>query len=113
MPVVSAEGRKALSHLEVRRGEYHDSVTLMLAGRAVAATSGVEQVLVAMGTELNIELLTALGYAPPQAGPADLIVAFTHPDQAAEAAALAALTTSLTPGGPITASGHQASDQPH
>lgn len=110
MPVVAVEGRQALSHLshlEVRRGEYHDSVTLMLAGRAVAAVAGVERVLVAMGTELNIELLTALGYPPPEAGPADLLIAFTCPDQDGEAAALSTLTASLTPGGSITASGHQ------
>ncbi|MFL6116487.1 MAG: hypothetical protein ACJ786_34790, partial [Catenulispora sp.] len=69
MPVVPVEGRQALSHLEVRRGEYHDSVTLMLAGRAVAAVDGVERVLVAMGTELNIELLTELGYPPQPTGP--------------------------------------------
>src|SRR2546423_4043079 len=123
MPVVASEGRQALSHqshqshqshLEVRRGEYHDSVTLMLAARAVAGVAGVERVLVAMGTELNIELLTALGYPPPRptAGPADLMIAFTCPDEATEATALTTLTASLTPGGPITASGHQPPDRP-
>ncbi|WP_194922279.1 FdrA family protein, partial [Catenulispora rubra] len=110
----------AVEHVEVRRGEYHDSVTLMLAGRAVAGVAGAERVLVAMATELNVALLAELGYAAlADAGPADLIVAFTCTSAPSESAALEALTTSLTPaaasasspGGSITASGHPHPDQ--
>ncbi|MEZ0108026.1 succinyl-CoA synthetase alpha subunit [Catenulispora sp. EB89] len=115
----------AVEHVEVRRGEYHDSVTLMLAGRAVAGVAGAERVLVAMATELNVALLAELGYSAQghstlaDIGPADLIVAFTCPSAPSESAALEALTTSLTPtaastsppGGPITAPGHPHPDQ--
>ena len=96
----------------MRRGEYHDSVTLMVAGRAVAAVPGVARALVAMGTELNVSLLETLGYAPPDAGPGDLIIAFSCPDPGTESAALAALAASLSPAGSITAHGHPSPDQP-
>ncbi|MBS2554721.1 hypothetical protein KGQ19_48505, partial [Catenulispora sp. NL8] len=107
-------------HVEVRRGEYHDSVTLMLAGRAVAGVAGVERVLVAMATELNVALLAELGYpALEPVGPGDLVVAFSCRADAggsAESAALEALTGALTsasqPGGSITAPGHAYPDQP-
>jgi FdrA protein len=92
-----------IQHLEVRRGEYHDSVTLMLAARAVGAVPGVASALVAMGTELNLELLAGMGFTLGEpAGINDLIVAFSHGgadgeggDSAAETA-LAALASALT-----------------
>ncbi|MFD0637444.1 hypothetical protein ACFQ9X_43610 [Catenulispora yoronensis] len=109
MPVSVAEARPTVDHLEVRRGEYHDSVTLMLAARAVAAVPGVAHVLVAMGTDLNLALLADLGHPRPDAGPTDLLIAFTCPDPATETTALSTLTGALTPtpspGGPITAPG--------
>src|SRR5258708_16428112 len=78
MPVSVPLGNDPVEHVEVRRGEYQDSVTLMLAARAVAGGAGIERVLVAMGTELNIALLAELGYAAlADAGPADLVIAFT------------------------------------
>ena len=120
MPVsVPVEGG-LVEHVEVRRGEYHDSVTLMLAGRAVAGVGGVERVLVAMATELNVALLDELGYAgPADAGPTDLLVAFACRSADSESAALDALTDSLAaiaspaaqPGGSITAPGHPHLDQ--
>jgi FdrA protein len=109
-----------IQHLEVRRGEYRDSVTLMLATRAVAALPGVAAALVAMGTELNLELLRGLGYrlAEP-AGINDLIVAFSvaaddgggdadagaGAGAHAGAAGLAALEAALSSGsvGPVSA----------
>lgn len=86
-----------MEHIEVRRGEYHDSVTLLLVGRALAAVPGVTRTLVAMGTDLNLSLLADLGYQPPAAGPADLIVAFACPDSGTEAAARSALAEALAP----------------
>jgi FdrA protein len=62
-------------HVEVRTGTYHDSVTLMLASRAVADEPGVAAALVAMGTELNLDLLRGLGFEPLEAGPNDLVIA--------------------------------------
>ncbi|WP_223297623.1 hypothetical protein [Catenulispora acidiphila] len=98
----------------------------MLAGRAVAGVAGVGRVLVAMATELNVALLAELGYAAlPDAGPGDLVVAFTcegdggdaegsDSADATESAALAALADSLTPqpGGSITAPGHPHQGRP-
>jgi succinyl-CoA synthetase alpha subunit len=122
MPVSVPVGGEAVEHVEVRRGEYHDSVTLMLAGRAVAGVAGAGRVLVAMATELNVALLAELGYsALAGVGPSDLIVAFTCSSPPSESAALEALTASLTPapipaptsqpGGSITAPGHPHPDQ--
>ena len=114
MPVSVPVGGGPVEHVEVRRGEYHDSVTLMLAERAVGGVGGVERVLVAMATELNVALLGELGYAVPEdAGPADLVVAFACGSADAEAAALAALADSLAAaGGSITAPGPERSDLP-
>lgn len=124
MPVSVPVGGGPVEHVEVRRGEYHDSVTLMLAGRAVGGVAGVERVLVAMATELNAALLAELGYAArPEAGPGDLIVALTSDDEACETAALHALADALTPaaplvspdgqpGGSITAPGHSGPNHP-
>jgi len=113
MPVPVPVGGGTVEHVEVRRGEYHDSVTLMLAGRAVGGVGGVERVLVAMATELNVALLGELGYpALEDAGPADLVVAFACGSADAEAAALDALAGSLTPAGSsITAPGHARADR--
>jgi FdrA protein len=69
-------------HVEVRPGAYHDSVTLMLASRAVADEPGVAAALVAMATELNVDLLRGLGFQPPQAGPNDLVIALDVDDTA-------------------------------
>ena len=49
----------------VRRGAYHDSVTLMLVSRAAAAEDGAETVSVAMATPLNVELIAGQGFELP------------------------------------------------
>jgi FdrA protein len=82
-------------HVEVRPGAYHDSVTLMLASRAVAEEPGVAAALVAMATELNLDLLRGLGFPPPQAGPNDLVIALDVND-AALRPALARVEAELT-----------------
>ena len=62
-------------HVEVRGGAYRDSVTLMQVTRAVRTCPGVTAALVAMATDLNLELLAGLGLAAPAgAGPNDLLV---------------------------------------
>ncbi|MEP6697240.1 MAG: FdrA family protein [Pseudonocardiales bacterium] len=84
--------------VEVRRGAYHDSVSLMQASRTVAQVPGVGAALVAMATGLNIELLTGMGFATPEdAGPNDLLVAVRAEDDAAHQSALAALAAALLP----------------
>jgi succinyl-CoA synthetase alpha subunit len=62
--------------VEVRTGAYHDSVTLMRAGRRLAERPGVTAALTAMATALNVGLLTEMGFTPPpEARPDDLLVA--------------------------------------
>jgi FdrA protein len=62
--------------VEVRTGAYHDSVTLMRAGRRLAERPGVTAALTAMATTLNVGLLAEMGFTPPSgARPDDLLVA--------------------------------------
>src|SRR6266540_2097710 len=59
-------------HVDLRRGSYRDSVRLMQISQALQAVPGVSAALVAMATELNLELAAGMGFAPPEAaGPAD------------------------------------------
>jgi FdrA protein len=71
------------STVEVRRGSYHDSVSLMQVSRDVAAVDGVEAAQVAMATELNLDLLRGMGFDPPDAGPNDLVLALRAADDEA------------------------------
>lgn len=83
--------------IEMRRGAYHDSVTLMRVSREVAAEPGVERAMVAMGTALNRELIAGMGFAVPDgAGPDDLVIAVRGGD-AALAAARQRLEAALVP----------------
>jgi len=85
-----------LDHVELRQGQYYDSVTLMRASRTVAETAGVLQALVAMATPLNVELAEGLGFVVPQAVPADLLVAVRAADQSGLDAGIEALTAFLS-----------------
>jgi FdrA protein len=89
-----------VEHLEVRRGAYHDSVSLMQASRRVAAVPGVEHALVAMATPLNLDLLRGLGFAPPEAAAADLLVALRAADDGSLTAARQELAAALAPPAP-------------
>jgi FdrA protein len=72
-----------LSWVDVRRGLYRDSITLMRISRGLAERDGVLDALTAMATELNLELLGQMGFAaPPDAGPNDLVVAIRAADEA-------------------------------
>jgi FdrA protein len=83
--------------VEVRRGAYHDSVTLMQVSRDVLAVDGVSAAQVAMGTELNLDLLRGMGFdLPSGAGPNDLVVAVRAADTEAAEQALAAMEQALT-----------------
>jgi FdrA protein len=92
-----------VDHLDVRPGLYADSVSLLQVSRRVADVAGVDAALVAMGTELNLEVLAGMGFDTPDAGPNDLVVAVRASDDAALAAALdeveAAMTASRGGGG--------------
>ncbi|MEU7884180.1 FdrA family protein [Microbispora bryophytorum] len=61
--------------VEVRPGVYRDSVTLMRVSRALTEHPGVTVAVVAMATELNLDLARDLGFAVPPATSGDLLVA--------------------------------------
>lgn len=87
----------SITHVDLRRGAYHDSVTLLQVSRTVADVDGVEAAQVAMTTELNVEVLTGMGFEIPEgAGPNDLVVAVRAVDEDAVAAGLAAAAAALS-----------------
>jgi FdrA protein len=74
-----------IDRITVHSGHYHDSVRLMQASQVLRTAAGVEEALVAMGTELNLTLLEDLHFDPEQlvgVGPNDLIVAVRAVDEA-------------------------------
>lgn len=96
--------------VEVRRGVYHDSVTLMAVSRDVGNLEGVEGALVAMATELNLATLADLGLDPAGAegaGPDDLLVAVQARDEGTLAVARAAVDAALAAGGTAAPSGRE------
>jgi len=83
-------------HVELRRGVYHDSVTLLRIAQAAAQAPGVTAAQVAMATPLNVDLTVGLGFSmPAAAGPNDLLVALRGDDGGVEAG-LAAIERALT-----------------
>lgn len=85
-----------IRHVEVRTGTYHDSVTLMQVSQAIQGEDGVGGALVAMATQLNLDLLGGMGFDVPAASPNDLVVGVTADDDAALGRALGRLETALT-----------------
>lgn len=86
-----------VDHVEARRGAYADSVTLMQVTRRVADTPGVSAALVAMATDLNLDLARGMHFEIPEsAGSNDLLVAVRAEDEAALAAAKDAVQAALT-----------------
>ena len=82
--------------VEVRRGAYYDSVSLMQVSKAVRDAPGISAALVAMATDLNIDLLAGMGFTVAEAvGPNDMLVAFRGEDQAAIEAGTSALDAAL------------------
>jgi len=87
----------SITHVDVRRGAYHDSVTLLQVSRTVADVDGVEAAQVAMATELNVEVLSGMGFDVPEgAGANDLVVAVRAADEDGVAAGLAAAGAALS-----------------
>ena len=84
--------------VELRRGAYHDSVTLLQVSRTLAAVDGVHAAQVAMGTELNLDVLRTMGFdVPSSAGANDMVLALRAIDDDALARAREALEAALTP----------------
>ncbi len=84
-----------VDHLDIRSGAYADSVSLMQVSRRVSDVDGVDAALVAMATELNLEVLEGMGFAAPDAGPNDLIVAIRADSDEVIEAAVAELEAAL------------------
>jgi FdrA protein len=61
--------------VEVRTGVYHDSVSLMRVSQAVTGRAGVTVAIVAMATEVNVDLARDAGFEVPAAAQGDLLVA--------------------------------------
>lgn len=74
--------------LETRRGSYVDSVTLMQVSKRVGALPGVRSALVAMATDLNLELAVGMGFETPAGvSPNEMVVALeADTDEALDAA---------------------------
>ena len=84
-------------HVEARPGAYADSVTLMQVSADVRQADGVQAALIAMATDLNLDLLRDMGFAPPSgAGPDHLLIAVRASDDAALSAAVAAASAALS-----------------
>lgn len=84
--------------VQIRKGTYHDSVSLMVVSRIVGELDGVDVALVAMATELNAGLLLDLGFeqdALAGAGPNDLVIAVQASDDDAVARAREATDAAL------------------
>jgi FdrA protein len=65
-----------------RRGAYADSVRLMQVSQQVASGVGVEAAIVAMATELNLDLARGMGFELPEGvGPNDLLIAIRAVDE--------------------------------
>jgi FdrA protein len=70
-----------ISFVEVRPGAYRDSVALMQVSRDLGDLDGVSAVLVAMATDLNLDMLVSMGFDRPlKAGPNDMVVAISADD---------------------------------
>ena len=78
--------------LETRKGAYVDSVTLMQVSKRVAGLPGVRSALVAMATDLNLEVIGGMGFElPGDLGTNDLLIAIRAADDDGVAAGRAAL----------------------
>ncbi len=85
-----------VSHVEVRSGAYHDSVTLMQVSQAIQARPGVGAALVAMATPLNLQMLQEMGLrAPSDPSPNQLVVAIRAKDRTVLDAAVSSLDSAL------------------
>jgi FdrA protein len=78
------------SRVQVRRGTYHDSVTLMQVSRQAEELAGVEAAAAVAATPVNLELLARQGFDVDAAGlgPSDLVVCVRAADEAAADLAL-------------------------
>jgi FdrA protein len=104
------------ARVELRGGFYRDSVTLLQASEAVAASPGVDAAIIAMATPLNLDLYARLGFdadAVAAATPNDLLIAVRGADDAAVERALALLEARFAAKATYEADGFGAPVAPH
>lgn len=93
----------SLEHVEVRPGAYADSLTLLQVSVGARAVDGVTDAVIAMATDLNLDVLAEMGFTvPAEIGPNDLVVALRTEDNESLATALAVVTDLIEaePAGP-------------
>ena len=101
-----------MRQVQVRGGAYVDSVTLMQVSRRVSALAGVRSALVAMATELNLDLAAGMGFEVPDASANDLLVAVDAESEDALRLALADADTALTEPDRPTGTGFGSAPEP-
>jgi FdrA protein len=88
------------THVEIRKGAYADSVTLLQVSRAVQGVEGVAAAQVAMATALTVEGLTEMGFeVPAEATPNDMVVAVRLAEGGSLETALAGVERALSESG--------------
>jgi FdrA protein len=100
------------SRVEVRRGTYHDSVTLMQVSRQAEDLPGVQAAAAVAATPVNLELLARQGFAvdPAGLGPSDLVLCVRAADDEAADQAMAQVDTLLAGAGRVGAGGGSGPD---
>ena len=101
-----------MRHIEIRRGSYVDSVALMQVSRRVSGLEGVVSALVAMGTELNLELVAGMGFEVPSVSPNEMVVAVEASSQEAVDAAVAEVDLALAESSRPSAAGFGSAPEP-
>lgn len=81
--------------VQVRRGTYVDSVSLMQVSRRVSSLEGITSAIVAMATELNLDLAAGMGFDVPATSPNQMLVAVDAETEAALADATAEVDAAL------------------
>ncbi len=79
-----------MKRIILRKDSYYDSVFLMLISADINKMDGVSEAVVAMGTEMNLDLLKDMGMSGPElndAGANDLVIAVEASDEATVEAA--------------------------
>ena len=94
-------GAVTATRVEVRRGTYHDSVTLMQVSRQAEDLPGVEAAAAVAATPVNLELLARQGFSVEDGGlgPSDLVICIRAADEEAAGQALAQVEALLAGGG--------------
>ena len=99
--------------LETRKGAYVDSVTLMQVSKRVGALPGVNAALVAMSTDLNLELAAGMGFEVPAGlGPNEMLVALDADSEDALAAARVEVDAALAASSRPPAGGFGSAPEP-